>query len=52
MDNLLDIAKRRLNPGILIFDMDHRLTCANNEAFNILSAIEKITLQNKEPLFC
>jgi DNA-binding CsgD family transcriptional regulator len=45
MGHLLEIVKRRLNPGILIFDMNNRLSYANEEALEILP-----TLQNKKKL--
>jgi len=48
MGHLLEIVKRRLNPGILIFDMNNRLSYANEEASKILSALQKRTARAKK----
>jgi DNA-binding CsgD family transcriptional regulator len=40
MNTLMDIVKKRQNPGILIFDADCKLTYANNEVLDILPAKE------------
>jgi hypothetical protein len=42
MNTLMDIVKKRQNPGILIFDSDCKLTYANNEVIDILPAKEGI----------
>jgi DNA-binding CsgD family transcriptional regulator len=46
MNRLMDIVKKRQNPGILIFDTDGKLTYANNEVFDILPAGDGISMQN------
>jgi DNA-binding NarL/FixJ family response regulator len=47
MNTLMDIVKKRQNPGILIFDTDGKLTYANNEVFDILPAGDGISVQKK-----
>jgi len=45
------VVKKRLNPGILIFDMDNRLSYANEEALQILPSLqEKVTRTKKAHL--
>lgn len=39
--NLLEIIRRRMNPGILILDMNNKLSYANKEALEILPAFHK-----------
>ena len=46
MKDLLEIARKRLNPGILILDLNNRLTYANKEAFDILPAMKDITMED------
>jgi len=41
MGSLLEIVKKRLNPGILIFGMDNRLSYANREALDILETFQQ-----------
>jgi DNA-binding CsgD family transcriptional regulator len=45
MRGLEEIVKKRLNPGILIFDLDDRLTYANREALDILPSIGGLNTQ-------
>ena len=40
MGSLGEIVKRRLTPGILVFDMDDRLSYFNKESLDILSGIK------------
>jgi hypothetical protein len=48
MGDLLEIVKRRLNPGILIFDMNNRLSYANEEASQILPSLQEKTTRTKK----
>jgi len=44
----LEIVKKRLNPGTLIFDMDNRLSYANKEALDILETFQQKKTRYKQ----
>ena len=48
MGHLLEIVKRRLNPGTLIFDMNNKLSYANEEAMEILPTLQSKTTRTKK----
>jgi DNA-binding CsgD family transcriptional regulator len=45
MDKLSEIIKKRLNPGILIFDMDDRLLYSNSDALDIIPVLKETMLK-------